>query len=277
MDSTRAIILPPGTFMYIVCANKHIYLFNNAVYFCAHASQVPWVEGRSPRPHEVLSSWAYQSQRRGRSLAAGAKRWMLLFLPPTPSQRRTRLPLTLWSPTHAHKARKVVCVCVCKYVFLTAKPADTQRKTPARRQHPFTRARQLTCHSHSLQGTHGHTEWTHRKIKNTTPIRYYFLYHVNRHNITRGLFPCDNLRNTEKSSASCLQFGRRSGDGLLTAPATRPYAPLNHAVLPPRCAPTSNCKHDGRHQVIFVQQQTSLTQCHVNVFSGESHYPKIIF
>lgn len=126
MDSTRAIILPPGTFMYIVCANKHIYLFNNAVYFCAHASQVPWVEGRSPRPHEVLSSWAYQSQRRGRSLAAGAKRWMLLFLPPHPLSTPDPSSPDFVIP-HPCTQGKKSSVCVCVSMFFSQPSLQTHK------------------------------------------------------------------------------------------------------------------------------------------------------
>ena len=43
----------------------------------------------------------------------------------------------------------------------------------------------------------------------------------------------------------------------VTPTVTRPYAPLNHVVLSPCCAPTSNYNHDGRHQMIRVQLRSS--------------------
>lgn len=45
-------------------------------------------------------------------------------------------------------------------------------------------------------------------------------------------------------------LGWRPKDVLPVVSLTRPYAPLNHVVLSPCCASTSNYNHDGRHQMM---------------------------
>lgn len=44
---------------------------------------------------------------------------------------------------------------------------------------------------------------------------------------------------------------------LPTEPVMRPYVALNQEALSPRCAPTSAYNHDGRHQMIGAQPQSS--------------------
>lgn len=56
-------------------------------------------------------------------------------------------------------------------------------------------------------------------------------------------------------------FGPQPEDVLPAAWATRPYAPLNHVVRPPCCAPTCNRNNDGRGQMIWIHQQNEFPYC----------------
>lgn len=177
-------------------------------------------------PQKGLSSWAYQSQHRGRLLAGGAKRQLLL--PPQPPPPHT---LDLSSPD-----------------FVTPPQTQTQGQKHVCSQMHKERKRNIKCayasvHHNLLSFTHRHTY-----LYLLSKISHLFHLFLVRH---KDAVYCIKLALNDRPFPVST-FGRRPEDVLPTAPATRPYAPLNHVVLSPCCAPMSNYNHDGRHQMICL-------------------------
>lgn len=122
-------------------------------------------------PQKGLSSWAYQSQRRGRSLAAGAKRRLLPF----PHHCRTSLLLTLWSPP-----------------LPDCKQPDTQREA----ERPSTyRVTSFLSLSLSLTPTHTarkhtiHLQDSQKHNQSIANVSTCLITSKHTHNNTRVLFP----------------------------------------------------------------------------------------
>lgn len=132
--------------------------------------------------------------------------------------------------------------------FVTPPQTQTQGQKHVCSQMHKERKRNIKCayasvHHNLLSFTHRHTY-----LYLLSKISHLFHLFLVRH---KDAVYCIKLALNDRPFPVST-FGRRPEDVLPTAPATRPYAPLNHVVLSPCCAPMSNYNHDGRHQMICL-------------------------